>query len=159
MSCEPHTIRIFRKPGARADSFNNTDEYQNLLDWENDLPVLWIGSIDIEEESSPEDIVNTISELIDNVRHNCHCKIIFILPEPRTNDIRVSPGTYRRVVKGMKRRLQNRYKQNNDIKISVIGGLSQYLFEDGLHFNYEGRELIKDRLKHLIRKWAVNWAE
>ena len=61
LEVEDAEIRIFRGPGDRADNFHNDTRMSEVLNWEHDLCILWIGSNDIDQESRPKDIAENIT--------------------------------------------------------------------------------------------------
>ena len=60
-------IKIFRAPGGRADSFFNDERLNSVLNWPHDLCILWLGSNDIEEDTVVGEVVDNITEIIDEI--------------------------------------------------------------------------------------------
>ena len=76
-------IQIYRAPGGRADNFFDDERLNDVLNWEHDLCLLWLGSNDIDNETRPRDIANNIIEVIESIEENCQAVVWICLVEPR----------------------------------------------------------------------------
>ena len=144
-------IRIFRGPGGRADSFFDDSRMNEVLEWEHDLCILWIGSNDIDNETRPKDIAENIIEVIQSIEQNCEAVVYICLVEPRFYASGfMSEEDYRKVQRKINKILK---EQGNQVIQFNSSSWVEYLGSDGVHWNEEGRERVKSKLRKTIRNF------
>lgn len=68
-------LRIFRAPGGTARTFFTNDRLNNVLEWEHDWCILWLGSNDVYEEAIPRQISDHIFEIVREIERRCKAKV------------------------------------------------------------------------------------
>ena len=63
-------IKMFRGPGAKASTFFHNSRMNDVLKWEHDLTILWIGSNDIGSHTELETVFNFIKEIYQAIQEN-----------------------------------------------------------------------------------------
>ena len=77
-------IRTFRAPGARADNFDQDSRLTPVFDWQHDFSVLWLGSNDIDDETNPSWLAETILDVAANIQDSCESEVVIVEIENRT---------------------------------------------------------------------------
>ena len=147
-------VQIFRSPGATARSFFNNEHLTAVFHGRYDMVILWLGSNDIHPQCQVKDIVNTIKRIVEQLEAHCTPRVKICLVEPRLTEIRWRPrieqGAYNKVAKGVNNKLQKRALRGKEF---ISFGAKPFLYSlrsDGVHFDREGREKVKDKLRGAI---------
>ena len=146
-------VRVFRAPGGRADSFYQDERLYEVLDWEHDLCILWLGSNDIENDSHPADIAEKIENIVNNIEDSCRAIVHICLVEPRfyPGEEYMTHEKYgkiqRAVNKKLRRNLANVFIQFNS------GNWVNDISEDGVHFTAEGQQRVEHKLRKDIKRF------
>ena len=146
-------IRVFRAPGGRADSFYQDERLCEVLEWEHDLCILWLGSNDIEEDSHPAEIAERIENIVDDIETSCKAIVHVCLVEPRfyPGEEYMTHEQYGKIQRGinkkLRRRLNNMFIQFNS------GDWIDEIAEDGVHFTEAGKQRVKKRLRKTIKRF------
>ena len=142
-------IQIYRAPGGRADNFFDDERLNDVLNWEHDLCLLWLGSNDIDNETRPRDIANNIIEVIESIEENCQAVVWICLVEPRFyTDGFMTEEDYRKVQRKINKILK---EQGNQVLHFNSASWTDYLASDGVHWDEEGQEKVRRKLKRTIR--------
>ena len=142
-------IQIYRSPGARADEFFEDETLREVLNWEHDLCILWLGSNDIDGETSPNEIAENIKEIIEEIEQECQAVVWICLVEPRfyTNGF-MSDEDYRRA----QRRINRVLKELGNQVIQFNGQQwIEALNSGGVHWTAEGKKRVKNKLRKAIK--------
>ena len=147
-------IRTFRSPGARADRFDDNPVLREVLGWQHDLAILFLGSNDVSPDVEAYEITENIKAIVNKLKQ-CARKVTIVLLEPRviTNAPpgRPDQGTYNRVVRSVNRKLQRDLREHDFINFSAPY-FRQHLKPDGVHWNSEGKAKVKrDLLRYINR--------
>ena len=143
-------IRIFRAPGGRAESLLTDCRTQDVLNWEHDLCILWIGSNDIRINVTPQDIFKHIQTVVREIEEQCGAEVIVVQIEPRIypETFRITTEDYVKfqnsINRKIKRNLNNQNLHFNNLKFQYT------LADDGVHWNAEGKEAIKGKFRKCI---------
>ena len=143
--------RIFRAPGGRADSFYSDDRLRAVLEWKHDLCILWVGSNDIAEGMKPQELTQTIKDIIRNIERDCGAIVCLCLIEPRTRagDRPISATNYKKVQQSVNSKLK-RTLHNQVIHFNTAFYV-ETLNSGGVHWTSEGRERVDNKLVTVIK--------
>lgn len=144
-------IQIYRGPGGRADNFFEDERLNEVLNWEHDLSILWLGSNDIDNETQPRDIANNILKVVESIEENCQAVVWICLVEPRlyTNGFMMEED-YRKVQRKINKILK---EKGNQVIHFNSNDWVEYLASDGIHWTVEGRKRVKSKLKKTIKNF------
>lgn len=150
-------ISIFRAPGGKAISFFEDNRLSSILNWRGDVVIVWLGSNDIEINSNVAEIVNNLIHIKESIEKECGAKVIITLLEPRCypNDYPVHQTQYAKIQKGVNRKLERKLPQTHFIKVNTPC-FQQLLSHDGVHFTFEGRQLIENIIKENIADYLAS---
>ena len=155
----PIDVQIFRSPGATARSFFYNEHLTAVFNGRYDMVILWLGSNDIHPRCQVKDIVNNIKHIVEQLEARCTPRVKICLVEPRLTEIRWRPRIeqeiYNKVAKGVNNKLQKRALPGKEF---ISFGAKPFLYSlrsDGIHFDREGRERVKDKLRGAINKAHV----
>ena len=56
LECEATEIKGFRAAGSKASDFYDDDRMNEVLQWEYDITILWLGSNDMHHSNTPADV-------------------------------------------------------------------------------------------------------
>ena len=76
-------LRVFRAPGGHAHSFDSDHRLNQVLSWEHDLCILWLGSNDIASGIDPGLLAEKILNSALEIERNCGAIVRICLIEPR----------------------------------------------------------------------------
>ena len=146
-------VRVFRASGGRADSFHHDERLYEVLDWEHDLCILWLGSNDIENDSHPADIAETIGDIVEQIENNCNAIVHVCLVEPRfyPEEEYMTHGKYGKIQRAVNKKLR-RNLGNVFIQFNSVNWVEE-ISEDGVHFTELGKERIKKKLRKDIKQF------
>ena len=147
LEVEGADIEIFRSPGARAYSFYEDEILNEVLNWSGDLAIIWLGSNDIYNGTHVSEVVDNITNIKESIEEECGAEVVIILVEPRcyNDDHPVSETKYRKLQKGINRKLERELPDTEFIQFNT-STYQQELSSDGVHFSDYGKELIRDRI-------------
>lgn len=153
LDVEEVELKIFRAPGGRADGFYSDSRLNTVLEWEHDYCLLWLGSNDIESDTIPEEVVKDILEIVNSIEDNCGSTVYPVQVEPRfySDDYPVSHDWYKKVQRAINRKLKRRLKGKCFIHFNTAYWV-EHLAADGVHWDSEGKECVRDRLEGFIRR-------
>ena len=144
-------VKIFRAPGARASRFNITNKLMNVLEYEHDITILWIGSNDVDRATQPRQLSENIIQIANTIEERCGSRVTLVELEcreyPRGSAVIESEG-YRRVKRSVNRALsRSRFTRIN------FGATKYTLANDGVHFETSAKEEINRGLVNHIRNF------
>ena len=144
-------VNIYKAPGGRADNFFNDRRLNGVLQWRHDLCILWLGSNDIDNVKRPREIANNIIEVIHSIEENCQALVYVCLVEPRfyANGF-MSEEDYRKVQRKINKILKE--QGNQLIHFNSKSWVDDFGY-DGVHWNNEGRERVKGKLRKTIKNF------
>ena len=146
----PNTqVKIFRAPGATARTFFEKSSLNKVLEWDHDLTILWLGSNDINDHTSPETIFNDIQNIIHEIKVNCHSVVYICQVEPRIKPRHISPEHYKQIQGGINKRIKKRLNTPN-IHFNNLRFVEE-LRDDGVHWNTAGRARVESKFKQVIK--------
>ena len=150
-------IRTFRVPGARADNFDQDSRLTPVLDWKHDFSVLWLGSNDIDDDTNPSWLAETILDVAENIQESCESEVVIVEMENRTFTDRdnITAEEYRKIKRSVNRKLQ---KDKRFLSIN-FGGTMFTLDSDGVHFEASAQELIEQKLLQNIIDAKARWEQ
>ena len=142
-------VNIFRAPGAKASTFFDNFRLNEVLKWEHDLTILWIGSNDIGSHTEPETVFNFIKEIYQAIQENCKSVVYVCKIEPRLHPRNCPTDRYKKIQCGINNRIKKRIKSpnihfNNLSFVEELGG-------DGVHWSEAGRERVESKFKKVIK--------
>ena len=144
-------VRTYRRPGGRADEFFEDELLSDVLNWEHDMCILWLGSNDIDNETRPRDIAENIIEVVESIEENCNAVVWICLVEPRFYaDGFMTEEDYRKVQRKINKILK---EEGNQVIHFNSSSWVDYLDSDGVHWNAEGRQRVKSKLKKAIKNF------
>ena len=110
-------VSIFRAPGGKAYAFYEDDRLSDVLNWSGDLAIVWLGSNDIEEDTSVGEVVENIVNIKESIEEDCGATVVIILVEPRMypDDYPVTQSRYSKIQRGINRKLKKKLPQTNNI--------------------------------------------
>ena len=144
--------RVFRSPGAKARYFHRDPLLREVLEWEHDLTILWLGSNDIRHETSTAQLAQNIREIVAEIERRCLSKVIVTLIEPRLRHRRANRlegNDYDLVAKSVNRRLKRSLSDHRFLNFTAPP-YKQALSPDGVHFTAAGREMLRARFVTVI---------
>ena len=145
-------VKIFRAPGARASRFNTITKLKNVLEYSHDVTILWIGSNDIDQETQPRQLAETIIQVAETIEERCGSRVTLVEVEcreyPRGSTV-ISNEGYRRVKRSVNRALsRSRFTRIN------FGAIKYTLATDGVHFETSAKEEINKELVNHIKNFT-----
>ena len=150
----PVEVQIFRSPGATARSFFNNDHLTAVFNGRYDMVILWLGSNDIHSGCKVTDIVSDIKSIVEQLEARCTPKVKICLIEPRLTETRWRPQieqeAYNKVAKGVNNKLQKRALRGKGFITFGAKPFWYSLKSDGVRFDREGRERVKNKLTGAI---------
>lgn len=143
-------IRIFRAPGGRAASFFSDVRMSDVLQWNHDLCILWLGSNDIADGIVLSELSSTIQEIVVAIEEQCEATVCVCLVEPRLygDFAPISAEDYKKVQNAVNKRLKRKL-ENQHIHFNTTAFVEE-LSSDGVHWTDEGRERVENKLKTVI---------
>ena len=149
LECDGVEIKIFRAPGGKVSTFYNDERMNDVLHWEHDLTILWLGSNDIHPNNRPAHIYEMLREIYDDTEKWCHSKIFVCTVEPRKNPRDTDALTYKRLKNAVNKKII-KYMGSHIIHFCSTP-YQEELSEDGVHWNEIGKELVKNKLENAIK--------
>ena len=147
-------VTIFRSPGAKARSFFANPQLAAVLEGRWDMVILWLGSNDITNRCQVADIVQDLKNIVLQLEERCTPKVKVCLVEPRHTEVRWRPRveqeSYNKVAKAINNKLQKRALKGRTFISFGAKPFWYSLRADGVHFDREGRERVKDKLRSAI---------
>ena len=67
LECEATEIKGLRAAGGKACDFYDDDRMNEVLQWEYDITMLWLGSNDMHPSNSPVDVYMFLKEFYDDI--------------------------------------------------------------------------------------------
>ena len=153
-------LRIYRSPGARAASFLENPDLISVLNHRWDLVILWLGSNDVREYSSPRTLASDIKKIVVKLEDYSRARVVVCLLEPRRidqRDRRVCQDTYDRVARAVNRNLPRRTLKGRNFLHFSARPFIEDLGRDGVHFNSSGRAWIRRKFESCIDHAAHRW--
>ena len=148
-------IRIFSKGGGRADEFFEDEVMSEVLGWQHDLCILWLGSNDIDYETNPQTIADNIIEIVEQIEEDCGAVVWVCLVEPRFyQDDFMTHEDYRKVQRSVNRKLQR--KLSNEFIHFNSNSWVDALNSGGVHWSSEGKARVKQKIKNAIRHFMMD---
>ncbi len=148
----PNTeIRIFRAPGGKASNYFQDSRMNQILQWEHDLTILWIGSNDINGDANPVEIYNDIKEIYQEIETNCQSVVYICQVEPRTQARDIPADIYKRIQYGINNRIKRSLKTPN-IHFNNVSFVEE-LSDDGVHWSGTGRVRVESKFKKVIKEF------
>ena len=143
-------IRIYRAPGGRAETLLTDYRTKNVLTWEHNFCILWIGSNDIRVTVTPQEIFEHIRTIVKEIEKHCGAEVIVVQVEPRfyPETFRISTKQYMKYQNAINRKIKNNL-DNQTIHFNNLK-FKYSLAEDGVHWNEEGKEAIKEKFRKFI---------
>lgn len=140
-------LRIFRAPGGRADSFFENGVMSAVLDWPHDYCVLWLGSNDIDANTSPFKVAQSVIAVARAIESSCNSKVYPVLVEPRKypQEFPVPHQTYRKIQEGVNRRLKRALRGRCFVHFNTTWWVES-LSEDGVHWRGVAQQKAHGRL-------------
>ncbi len=102
-----------------------------VLEWEHDLTILWIGNNDINADANPLDIYNDIKEIYKEIETNCQSVVYICQVEPRVHARDIPAEIYKRIQYGLNNRIKRSLKTPN-IHYNNVSFVEE-LSGDGVH--------------------------
>lgn len=143
-------IRIFRAPGARACNFDEDSRMNKVLEWEHDLTILWIGSNDVNVNTTPEIIFNDIQSICFKIQNNCQSLVYICQVEPRVRTRNISAEQYKKYQTGINNRIKKSKIPN--IHFNTLSFVEE-LSGDGVHWSEAGRVRVEAKIRKVIRSF------
>ena len=147
-------IRIFRAPGGHAHSFESDHRLNQVLNWEHDLSILWLGSNDITNGINPGLLADKILDVAREIESNCGASVRICLIEPRVYSRRgpISTEDYKKVQNSINKKI----KRNKKFRVIHFNTLSfqETLSGDGVHWSSEGQERVTEKFIKVIQGYA-----
>ncbi len=84
-----------------------------VLEWEHDLTILWIGSNDINADANPVETYNDIKEIYQEIETNCQSVEHIYQVKPRTQARDIAAVIYKRIQYGVNNRIERSLKTPN----------------------------------------------
>ena len=141
-------VKIFRAPGGRACNFPEDARMNKVLEWEHDLTILWIGSNDVNVNTTPEIIFNDIKSICFEIQVSCQSVVYICQVEPRVRTRNISADQYKKYQTGI----------NNRIKRSKIPNIHfnnlrfvEELSGDGVHWGEAGRVRVEAKFRKVVK--------
>lgn len=106
--------RVFRAPGGKTRTFFTDTRLNQMLLWEHELCVLWLGSNDIRDGIKSKDITSEVIEIVEAIEWECEAKVYVCLMEPRLNPRGINQADHKMVQNFFNNQLKG------VVKISVI---------------------------------------
>ena len=144
-------VRTYRAPGGKAVKFENDERLNKVLEWKHDLTFLWIGSNDIDPDTAPWPLAKKILEIAQVIKVNCESEVIIVEIENRENTSRsrITNEQYKKVKRGV-----NRHLLKDKVFLSINFGATFFtLARDGVHFETEAKDLVRQKFVRNIRKY------
>ncbi len=134
-------IRIFRVPGVRTYSLYSDDRLRAVVESKHDLCILWVGSNDMAEGMNPQELIQTIKNIIRNNERDCGAIVCLCLIEPRTKagDRPISATNYKKVQQSINSKLK-RTVHNEVIHFDTAFYVE--ILNLGVHWTSEARSLF-----------------
>lgn len=144
-------LRIFRAPGGRAYNFFSDSRLNPVLEWQNDITLLWLGSNDIDQDTQSQSLVTNIIEIVEAIEDSCDSTVYPIQIEPRSypDEYIVSNDSYKKVQRAVNRKLKRCLKGKCFIHFNTAFYV-EHLAADGVHWDEEGKQHVRDRLEYYI---------
>jgi len=149
-------LNIFRAPGGKASSFFEDNRMNEVLKWEHDLCILWLGSNDIKSNTNPDELLDRIAEICHAIERDCQAVVIVCQIEPRLylREIPVSHNQYKKIQGGINNRLKRRLS-NKLIHFNTCLFVKE-LASDGVHWSNTGRDRVDSKLKKVIKGFILD---
>ena len=148
-------VRVFREPGGRADAFRSDPRLYEVLEWQHDLCLLWIGSNDIAEDTEVNVLTQHIREIKEVIEESCDSIVRVVAVEPRqyVGECPISATRYGSVMRAVNRKLAKSlpHKLIQFNKQWYIDNLAH----DGVHFNVAGKQAIVDTFCEVIQDFLA----
>lgn len=144
-------VRIFRAPGGHAHSFDSDHRLNQVLNWEHDLSILWLGSNDIASGIDPGLLAEKVLDIAREIERNCGAIVRICLIEPRVYSRRgpISSEEYKKVQNSVNKRIK-RVKKYRVIQFNTLS-FQETLSGDGTHWSSEGKERVIEKLLKVIQ--------
>ncbi len=139
-------VRIFRVPGARAESFFCDPRLNSVLNWKHDHCVLWLGSNDIAEGVEPGNIFEVIREIVHTIERECGAGVHVCLVEPRIySGVRpITTNNYKKIQNAVNKKIK-RSLRNQVIHFNTASFVNE-LADDGVHFSEQGQARVRAKI-------------
>ena len=143
-------IKIFRAPGGRADNLFSDHRLNDVLDWEHDFCILWLGSNDIEVDTDPNELFEEIKEVYETIANDCGAVVHVCLIEPRfyPGASPIDSDGYRKIQNSVNKKIKR--KLTTRTTHFTASNFVEALSGDGVHWNAEGKEMVRDKLESVI---------
>ena len=151
------TVRIFRKPGARAWHFTTYPEFSGIWDFRPDITFLFLGSNDIIESCNSHVITNITLDIAEEIESRTGGIVCILQIEPRIDPSgrHINARAYKRVAKRANKRISRAWRNHEYLE---WGGFLRRLFDrTGYHFNELGKQYIKERITHRAETIMSRW--
>ena len=148
-------VRVFRAPGGRADAFWSDSRLYDVLEWQHNLTLLWLGSNDISEVTEVNVLTQHIREIKEAIEESCDSVVRVVGVEPRhyVGECPISATRYGSVMRAVNRKLAK------SLPHKLIQFNNQWyidnLAHDGVHFNEAGKQAIVDTFCEVIQDFLA----
>ena len=143
-------IKIFRAPGGRADSFFSDHRLRDVLDWEHDFCILWLGSNDIEDDTDPNELFEEIQSIYEAIVSDCGAVVHVCQIEPRlyAGATPIDSDGYRKIQNSVNKKIKR--KLTTRTTHFTASNFVETLSEDGVHWNAERKEMVRDKPESVV---------
>ena len=144
-------VRIFRAPGGKASAFFDDSRLNEILNWEQDLTIVWIGSNDVTSNTDPDMIFDHIKGICYAIKDNCQYVVYACQIEPRLHPRGLSPQQYKKIQSGINNRIKKRLGLRN-IHFNNIQFVEE-LHGDGVHWSEAGPMRVESKFRKVIKRF------
>ncbi len=148
---ENSEVRIYRAGGARARNFFNDERLNHVLAWRHDLTFLWLGSNDINPNTQPRELTDTILNIGKEIERNCSSTVILVEIENRQYPSS-RPVIPNERYKKIKRAVNAALLKSKQFLCINFNSFVFTLGRDGVHFETSAKAQIQQKLAMNISK-------
>ena len=147
-------VDYYATPGTTCNKIISDDKFKKLLTQKYDIVILFLGSNDIDNNLPIDEIYSSIL----NIKHKIDEEVdptigTYILEiEPRTKPRHISETKYNKTRNNLNKKFKKKYSPLRLLTLSGYGLCKYLLTENGVHFNYEGINIISKAVENHINK-------